>query len=102
MASISLYSTGSRWADLRATGVKLGPGGDELAQVMRSEDGGVPCQVIEVVHDDGHEQIEHDEAAEEDEGDKVDVRHVRAARLVRVQQLAYAQCDIPDWLYYYV
>ena len=41
--------------------------------MVGAQDGGVPGQVVEVVHDDGHEQVEHDEAAEEDEGDEVDV-----------------------------
>jgi hypothetical protein len=61
---------------LRATRVELCPGGDELAQVVGAEDGGIPRQVVKVVHDHGHEQVQHDEAAEEDEGDKVDVGHI--------------------------
>jgi hypothetical protein len=45
----------------------------------------VPRQVVEVVHDDGNEQIEHDEGAEEDEGHEVDVRQGRPAVLAGVQ-----------------
>ena len=56
--------------------------------MMRAEDGGVPREVVEVVHDDGHKQVQHDEGAEEDEGHEVDVRDVRAAGLVRVKQAA--------------
>ena len=56
--------------------------------MMRAEDGGVPCEVVEVVHDDGHKQVQHDEGAEEDEGHEVDVRDVRAAGLVRVEEAA--------------
>ena len=56
--------------------------------MMRAEDGGVPREVVEVVHDDGHKQVQHDEGAEEDEGHEVDVRDVRAAGLVRVEQAA--------------
>ena len=41
--------------------------------MVGAEDGGVPRQIVKVVHDDGHKQVEHDEAAEEDEGDEVDV-----------------------------
>ena len=51
---------------------------------MRAEDGGVAGEVVEAVHDDGHHDVEHDEGAEEDEGDEVEVGHVRAALLVRV------------------
>ncbi len=76
---------------LRAAGVELCPGGDELAQVVGAKDGGVTGQVVKVVHDHGHEQVQHDEAAEEDEGDKVDVGHIWPARLVWVQQFAYAE-----------
>ena len=50
------------------------------------EDGGVPREVVEVVHDDGHKKVQHDEGAEEDEGHKVDVRHVAAAGLIRVEE----------------
>ena len=69
-----------------SAGVKLRPGRDELAQVVGAEDGGVAGEVVEVVHDDGHEEVEHDETAEEDEADEVDVGHVRAAGLLGVQQ----------------
>ena len=47
-----------------------------------------PGQIVEVVHDDGHKKVQHDEGAEEDEGHKVDVRDVRAAGLVRVKKQA--------------
>ena len=60
----------------RSAGVEVRPCGDELAEVVGAEDGGVPRQVVEVVHDHRHEQVEHDEGAEEDEGDEVDVRSV--------------------------
>ena len=60
------------------------PNGDEFSQVMWSQDGGVPGQVVKVVHDDSHEEVEHDEWAEEDEGDKVDKGQRRAAVLVGV------------------
>ena len=70
----------------RSAGVEVRPCGDELAQVVGAEDGGVAGEVVEVVHDDGHEEVEHDEATEEDEADEVDVGHVRAAGLLGVQQ----------------
>ena len=44
-------------------GVVLGPDADELVEVVRAEDGGVPGEVVEVVHDDRHEEVEHDEGA---------------------------------------
>ena len=52
--------------------------------MVRSQNGAVPGQVVKAVHDDGHHDVEHDEGAEEDEGDEVEVGHVRAALLVRV------------------
>ena len=45
-----------------------------------------PCEVVKVVHDDGNEEVQHDESAEEDEGDKVDVGAVGPAGLFRIQQ----------------
>ena len=70
-----------------SAGVKLCPGGDELSQVVGAEDGGVPGEVVEVVHDDGHEEVEHEEAAEEDKGDEEEVGDVAAAELAGLQQL---------------
>ena len=49
---------------------------------MSSQNGGIACQVIEVVHDDSHEKIEHEEGTEEDKGDEIKVRNLRPTRLV--------------------
>ena len=35
-----------------------------------------PGEVVEIVHDHSHKEVEHEEAAEEDEGDKVGVGEV--------------------------
>lgn len=40
-------------------GVVLSPHPNKLVQVMRPEDGGVPGQVLEIVHDHSHEQVQH-------------------------------------------
>ena len=53
---------------------------------MGTQDRAVPGEVVKVVHDDGHEQVEHEEAAEEDEGDKEEVGDVAAAGLAGLQQ----------------
>ena len=44
--------------------------------MVGTQDGTVSGEVVEVVHDDGHEQVEHEEAAEEDEGDEEGVGEV--------------------------
>ena len=49
--------------------------------MVRSENRRVPRQVVKVVHDDSHKEVEHEEGGEEDKGNKVDVGHARAARL---------------------
>lgn len=41
--------------------------------MMRSKNRGIASEVIEVVHNDRHEEIEHEEGAEEDEGDEIEV-----------------------------
>lgn len=51
---------------------------------MRAEDGGVSRQIVEAVHDNSHDNVEHDETAEKDEGDKVEVGDVGAAGPVGV------------------
>ena len=55
--------------------------------MVRAQDGRVSGQVVEVVHDDGHEQVEHQEGAEEDEGDEVGVGEGGAAGLEGVDDL---------------
>lgn len=47
--------------------------------MVGAKDGRVPRQVIEIVHNDGDEQIQHQERAEEDERDEIGVGYVRAA-----------------------
>lgn len=39
--------------------VILCPDPDKLIQMVRAQDGGIPCQVFKVVHDDCHKQVEH-------------------------------------------
>ena len=68
--------------------VILGPDPDELVKVVGAKDGGVPRKVVKIIHDDSHEEIEHEEAAQEDKGDEEEVGDVAATHLARLQQLA--------------
>ena len=61
--------------------VVLGPQPHELVEVVGAEDGPVAGEVVEVVHDDGHEQVEHEEGAENEEGDEVNVGEVSSTTL---------------------
>lgn len=47
--------------------IVLGPDPYELVEMMGAQDRRVAREVIEVVHDDGDEEIQHEERAEEDE-----------------------------------
>ena len=47
------------WCNVPGSGVVLGPNPDKLVQVMRSQDGRVSGQVLKVVHDDRHKQVQH-------------------------------------------
>ena len=60
--------------------------------MVRAEDGGVSGEVVEAVGDDGHHDVQHDEGAQEDEGDEVDVGHGRPAPLLRVR---HVQLPVP-------
>ena len=60
-------------------GVVLAPQPDKLVEMVGSEDGPVPGQVVKVVHDDGHEQVEDEEGTEDEESDEVNVGKVGAA-----------------------
>ena len=57
--------------------------------MMSAKDGAVTSQIIEVIHDDCHEQVEHEEAAEEDKSDEEKVGDVAATGLSRLQKLAF-------------
>ena len=46
---------------------------------MRPQDGAVAREIIEIVHDDGDEEVQHQKHAKEDEGDEIDVGQRRAA-----------------------
>ena len=47
--------------------------------MMGPEDGGVPREVVEVVHDDGNEEVEHKEGANHEEADEEGIGHVGPA-----------------------
>ena len=55
-----------------------------------TKDGGVSGQVVEAVRDDGHHDVQHDEGAEEDEGDKVEIGDGVATALLRVSHVELA------------
>ena len=46
---------------------------------MSSQDRGVSGEVVEVVHDDSHEQVENEEATDDEETDEVEISKVVAA-----------------------
>ena len=50
--------------------------------MVGSKDGAVSRQVVEAVHNDGNDNVEHNEGAEKDERHEVEVGHVGAAGLV--------------------
>ena len=56
--------------------VILRPEDDKLAEMVRTEDGPVTSEVIKVVHDDGDEEVEHQEGTDDEEADEVDVGKV--------------------------
>ena len=62
--------------DLLSQWVVFTPDGDELGEMVGAEDGAVARQVVEAVHDDGDDDVQHDERAEKDEGNEVEVGHV--------------------------
>ena len=58
---------------LPPTRIKFGPDRYEFTQMVRSKDRRISRQVVEVVHDDGNKQVQHDERTKKNEGYKVDV-----------------------------
>lgn len=70
--------------DLHSARIILRPHANVLVQMVRSQNGGISREIVEVVHDNSHKQVEHEEGAEENEGDEVDVGDIAAAFLVWV------------------
>ena len=77
-------------------GVILGPEVHELAEVVRPEDGPVAGEVVEVVHDDGDEEVEHKEGAHHEEADEEGVGHVGATALLlaSIVRLRVTDCSL--------
>lgn len=48
-----------QWKLLPGTRVILCPHADEFVEVMRPQDGGIPGQILKVVHDDSDKQVQH-------------------------------------------
>ena len=48
----------------------------KLIKMVGAEYGPVSSEVIKVVHDDGHEEVEDEEAADDEEANEVDVGDV--------------------------
>ena len=44
----------------------------------------VPGQVVEAVHDDGDDNVEHNETTQKDETDEIEIGHIWAARFLGV------------------
>ena len=61
---------------------------------MGAKDGRVAREIVEAVHDDSDDNVEHNEAAEEDERDEVKVSDVGAASLVGVDLKAGGLVDL--------
>ena len=76
--------------------VVLGPEVDKLPQVVGTQDGPVPGEVVEVVHDDGDEQVENEEGADDEEADEERVGHVGAATLLltSIVRLGVTDCSL--------
>ena len=79
---------------LLSQGIVFAPHSNELGQMVTTQNGAVPCEVIETVHDDGDHDVQHDKAAQENEGDEVEVGDVGSARLVRVHGEAGGLVDL--------
>ena len=62
--------------------------------MVGAQDGRVSSEVVEAVHDDGDDDVQHDEGAEEDEGHKVEIGHVGATRLVRLHSVSCRLVDL--------
>lgn len=71
---------------LLSQGIVLAPHRDEFRQVVGAQNGGIPGQIVEAVHNDSHHDVEHDKAAQKDERNKVKVGDVGAAFLVGIHR----------------
>ena len=61
--------------------VILRPEVNKLPEMVGPEDGPIPREVVEVVHDDGNEEVEHKEGANNEEADEEGIGHIGTAAL---------------------
>ena len=105
------FAKAERWRDLPEQGyhidvldpplrvrVVLTPEPDKLVKVMGTQDGPVAGEVVKVVHDHGHEQVEDEEAADDEEGDEVEVGKVGATASALGVQIVRLWVALRLWL----
>jgi len=68
--------------DLLSKWVIFTPHWNEFTEMVRAKNWTITGQVVEAVHDDGNNNIEHDKGAEKYERHKVEVGHVWTTGLV--------------------
>ena len=84
MGAASYISYISGYLYLLAERIVFAPDADKLGQVMGSQDRRVPGQVVKAVHDDGHHNVEHNEATQKDETDEIEVGNIGATGFLGV------------------
>ena len=62
-------------------GIILAPEMNKLREMVRPKNGPIPGEVVKVVHDDGNEEVEHQEGTDDEEADEVDVGKVAPTAL---------------------
>ena len=80
-----------------AVRVVLRPGGDKLVEVVRAQDRPVARQVVKVVHDHGHKQVEDEERGHDEERCEVDIGNVAATPIWVVPLIAEQVRGDHDW-----
>ena len=72
------------------------PSCDELWQVVRAKNGRISSEVIKTISDNSNNNVQHDEGAEEDEGNEIDVGDRGAAALLWVSHVEFSVfCVVP-------
>ena len=75
--------------------VILRPEVNKLPEMVGPEDGPIPREVVEVVHDDGNEEVKHEEGAHHEEADEERIGHIGAATLWLASIIRHGVTDSP-------
>ena len=77
-----------------SSGIVLGPGDQEIVEMMGAENALILTQEREIVHNYSHKQVQHEEGTIEDETDEIDPSDVTATSISLLIRYLLVDCEV--------